>query len=145
MPPDVRRQYESALQTLLKTGGDIARDAASSDVNISTQNADPLHLTSQTVTQMAASRIVVNGREYSRWEDVPAARAAFQRAGMDASLQNIANQESLPAQTSYQANVGNTSVSFNSSGNVTMGLGMFIVLLLLAVVGGLLIGWKFLH
>ena len=145
MPPEVRRQYESALQMLAKNGGNLPPNAAGSDLNISTQS-DPAHHTFKTVAKMSGSRVVVNGKEYSRWEDVPAAaRAALQNAGIGAELQNIAGAQSLPSQIGYQANVGNSRVSLDSSGNVTLGLGAFIVLLLLALLGGLFIGWKFLH
>jgi hypothetical protein len=144
MPPEVRRQYESAMQMLAKGRGGLAGDVAGSDVNISTQGSDPAH--HKTVTKMTASRIVINGKEYSQWEDVPPeARAAFQSAGIGADAQNIGNKESLRSQIRYQANIGNTQVSLDPSWNVTMGLGIFIVLLCVAVLGGVLIGWRIAH
>lgn len=144
MPPEVRRQYESAMQMLVKGSGGTARDTAGSDVNISTQGSDPVH--HKSVTKMTTSRIIINGKAYSRLEDVPAeARAALQSAGIGTDAQNTGNAVSLPSRKSYQVNVGNTRVSFDSAWNVTIGLGLFIVLLLLTVLGGVLIGWKFLH
>jgi len=82
MPPEVRRQYEAAMQTLAGGGGKLSRMVADSEVDIATQGGDPMQRPFETVTKMTANRIVVNGKEYGRWEDVPAeARVAFQKAG----------------------------------------------------------------
>lgn len=84
MPPAVRRQYESAMQMLHENGGRPANIGTDSDVNITTRvGAGPMHHTRITTVKSTARRIVVNGIEYTRWQDVPSgARAAFQDAGV---------------------------------------------------------------
>jgi len=85
MPPDVRRQYEAAMQLVAKNGA--AASAAAGDVSINTTGGDPMAPLSKTLTEISARRIVVNGKEYDRWEDVPQeARAAFQAVGVNPQM-----------------------------------------------------------
>lgn len=95
MPSDVRLQYEAAMQLLSKNSGVLA-DHAPGNISISTTGNDPAHHTFKVVTQTTASRIVVNGKEYARWENVPPeARAAFQSAGVNPFVPFAAGNERL--------------------------------------------------
>ncbi|HUB24800.1 MAG TPA: hypothetical protein VL992_05170 [Tepidisphaeraceae bacterium] len=144
MPPEVRRQYEAAMQTLAGGGGKLSRMVADSEVDIATQGGDPMQRPFETVTKMTANRIVVNGKEYGRWEDVPAeARVAFQKAGIDTNGRDFAGTP--PGWSRYQVAVGNARVGLDSDGNVSMSVGMLVLLLLAAVAVGVLIGRVLLH
>ena len=69
-----RRQHADAQSSGLPI------DPKAGDVLIST-TADPGHHAFKTFSTMTTSRIVINGKEYSRWEDVPvASRALFKTA-----------------------------------------------------------------
>jgi hypothetical protein len=85
MPADVRRQYEAAMQLISKNRGAPADDSAG-DISIST-GGDGSPLGFQSVTNVTSRRIVINGREFARWEDVPAeVQAAFQSAGANPQM-----------------------------------------------------------
>ncbi|HXE55400.1 MAG TPA: hypothetical protein VN541_20415 [Tepidisphaeraceae bacterium] len=165
MPPDVRRQYESAMQLLARNAA-AAGDGSDADVNISTDNSDPTHRSFKTVTRMTSSRIIVNGKEYHHLEDVPAQiRAAFRDAALteargqqDATLSPASALPSPrspnPTQISRTPAGGSLQdTTFDSSSSVTLRRITLLVLLLLTFLAGALIGaladafiaGKFLH
>ena len=114
MPPDVRREYETAMQVLSRNAGPLANPSGG-DVNVS-----------------MTSRIVVNGKAYSRWEDVPpGARAAFQSGGVSRVIPLGAAAKQLP--TSLPLNT-------NSSTTISLPLAAMIILLLFALVVGIFVG-----
>jgi hypothetical protein len=135
MPPDVRRQYEAAMQLLSNNTA-----AAAGDVNISTSGIAPTPHTFNTVTHMTASRIVVNGKEYARWEDVPAeARAAFQAAGVNPQMPFAPGAKRV----AHAMQTGNAyQLSFSSSSRrISLSLTTVIILLIIILLLGLCIGF----
>jgi hypothetical protein len=115
MPPDVRRQYETAMQFLHSKNAGPLPDASAGDVNVST-----------------TSRIVVNGKAYSRWEDVPpGARPAFQPSGVGTGIPFAPGAKQVA--NTFQLNS-------NSSTSVSLPLLGLIILLLFVLVIGVFIG-----
>jgi hypothetical protein len=142
MPSEIRRQYEAAMQKFAADVG-VPVSAADSEVTISTQDRDPTHH----VSRVDVRRFMVNGKEYHDLKDVPAeARAAFQEAGLGD-----------PAAAPVAANFRQTDISrtpayrplhdaaFDPPSGITMRLPTLAVLLLVAVLAGVFIGWKLLH
>jgi len=78
MPPDVREQYRRAMNLLADRDGNGVPDILErGGVNVTSDGR------AVNVSSVVSSRIVVNGQEYTRWDDVPAdVRAAMQRAGV---------------------------------------------------------------
>ena len=140
MPPDVRRQYEIAMGALAdKDGNGIPDILEGKDVPLRTAGANLLK--SGIVSSVTTSRIVVNGQEYARWEDVPAAiRDAIEKAGVGLHGKP-ALQTSAPGAKS--ANVRLQVVV--GGGELRIGLVWLVLLLLVAVLAGMLIGVKFLR
>jgi hypothetical protein len=143
MPPDIRRQYDAAMQFLSKTAGAAPLDQPGHDISISSRADDGTHHTFKTVTKMTTSRFVVNGKEYDRWEDVPLAlRAIFKSAGVGPQFPpaNDARQFADPKQIAdkYQLN-------YNASSNLSFSLTTLIILLVITLLVGICIGYKLLH
>jgi hypothetical protein len=145
MPPEIRCQYESAVQLIARNSAASA-STPDSDVNISTQDGDPAHRAFKTVAQMTTRRIIVNGREYHDMKDVP---PEF-RAVLQDAVHNAAAHDPI-AQVSHQTNVPRTPAgrppdvrTFEAATGLTVRLPALIFLLLLALVTGILLG-KFVH
>jgi hypothetical protein len=95
MPADVRRQYEAAVRLLSKNVGAVGH-VSDGDVNISTTGSDAAHHT----LRVSASRIVVNGKEYGCWEEVPPeVRTVFQSAGADPQMPFAAGTKQVAGAT----------------------------------------------
>jgi hypothetical protein len=147
LPPDIRRQYEAAMQLLSKNSG-LPIDPKAGDVLIST-TADPGHHAFKTFSTMTTSRIVINGKEYSRWEDVPfASRALFKTAFASAHMPLPPDPNSLagPNQTMDPKQIANQyQLNYNSSSGITFSLTTLIFLLIITLLIGICVGYKLLH
>jgi hypothetical protein len=67
MPPDVRRQYDRAMQMLADQDGNGVPDILEGKVTSGAGGATkPV-----SVVTHASSRIVLNGKQYKSWDDVP--------------------------------------------------------------------------
>jgi hypothetical protein len=139
MPPDIRRQYETAMK-LLSENTHMLAHASPGDINISTSGSDPTHRVFKTVTTMTGThRIVVNGKEYARLEDVPlSARAALKLAGVGSQIPHAPVVNQIP--DGYQLNNSST-VSF-SRATLTF---LLLFAMLVGVCVGIFIGYKVLH
>jgi hypothetical protein len=138
MPADVRRQYDAAMQLLSKKP-DLLSDASPGDVSISTTGGGDLaHPTFKTVTQMTTSRIVINGKEYARWDDVPAeARAAFQSAGVQPELHRAPGARRV----ADRAAIANAhQLNYSSSSRISLSLTTLIILLIIILLLGVFVG-----
>jgi hypothetical protein len=152
MPPQVRRKYEAAMQMLAKNANAAATAGdPETNVDVTVQSGgDQPGAAFKTVTKMTTRRIVINGKEYHRLEDIPpAARATLHAAGINAAgdsglMIGAAPTRRAIGHTSDRSTIG-ADLPTASSTTVTLGLGTLIVLLLMAVAAGLVIGWKFLH
>ena len=155
MPPEIRRQYESALQML---GRNALRAAGSSDtdVTVTSDNGDPALASFKTVTRIKTRRITLNGKDYHRLEDIPAdVRAAMGDAAIAEAfgLQDDAQQSR--AGNAHLTNIGRRpggrslqGLVSDSMTSVTLSRNTLIVLLVLVLLAGMLIGAmaaKFLH
>jgi hypothetical protein len=147
MPPEIRQQYEAAMQILATNAPAGIGKVSTGDVSISSEGSDPAHHIFKTVTKVTSSRFVVNGKEYSHWDDVPPeARAALETAGVGARPLATGTHHSLPANLSQiQSGCLIEPASLNSSSSVTVGLGTLAVLLLAAILAGIFIAYKFMH
>jgi hypothetical protein len=141
MPADVRQQYEAAMRLLPQNAGEFADAVAGGDVNISTTGSDPAgHRTFKTVTKMTSHRILVNGKEFARWEDVPAeARGAFHSAaGVNPKLP-LASGAKVVTGTTRVANA--YQLNYTSSSTISLSLSTLIVLLILVLLLGVGVGY----
>jgi hypothetical protein len=147
MPPDIRRQYETAMQLLAKNAPNLA-GARPGDVNIST-TTDPGHHAFKTFTTMTSSRIVINGQEYSRWEDVPlTARALFKTAFASAhmSLPPDSKQFGDPKQLMDAKQMADRyQLNYNASSTFTFGLRTLVFMIVIALLIGICVGYKLMH
>jgi hypothetical protein len=137
MPPGVRKQYEEAMRLL---ASEATGDAG--DVNLTTTGNSSGGHTSKTYRTVTSTRFKVNGKEYDRWEDIPlAVRTAMEVAGMGPHHQA---QGVVPKRQDDR--VAAELAKYDSkSGGVTMSVGALIVLLTIAVAGGIFIGYKLMH
>lgn len=140
MPPDVRRQYEAAMQLLSNNAAAFA-DPSAGDVSISTTGSDPANYSSKTVTKMSSRRILFNGQEYARWEDVPPeGRAAFQSAGVNGRTSFAAGGRRVAdaRQITGRRQPNSTPSSGTSLSLITLTILLLLVLLLGMCIGHLL-------
>jgi hypothetical protein len=140
MPPDVRRQYERAMGTLADTDRngvpDILEGGMASSLT-SRSSRDP-EVVSTVVT---SSKIVVNGREYARWEDVPPEiRRLVQSAGAgnaalpdgSTSARNLTFDVGLS--TAREKRLHRALDNGNDAGGITIRLTWSVLLALIAAV-----------
>ena len=145
MPPEVRREYETAMELLAKAGR--AAGSGDTDVNISMQGGDPSHRGFGAVTRLTSQRIIVNGKEYHSLNEVPAeSRAALQDAMRRAGVGGTVIQSSqttrvreLPGGSAFDP------ASMGSSTRITMGIATLIALLVLVLLAGIFLGTKLFH
>ena len=155
MPPEIRRQYESAIQML---GRNALRAAGSSDtdVTITSDNGDPALASFKTVTRIKTRRINLNGKDYHRLEDIPAdVRAAMGDAAFAEAFGLHDGAEQPNAGNVDLANINRMSggrslrgLTSDSMTSVTMSRSTLIVLLVVVLLVGMFIGTiaaKFLH
>lgn len=140
MPPDVRRQYELAMGLLADKDGngipDILEGKQSPLATASDGTIKPAILTNVTT-----SRIIVNGKEYSNWEDVPAAiRDALEKAQAAPETRAAIQTKVF---TTKGANV--PADPFASDGGIKISLTWLILLLLAAIGAGIVIAVMFLR
>ena len=137
MPAEVRRQYESAMGLLAdKDGNGIPDVLEGKEVVAITESGDSMK--SNIVTNVTTTRLVVNGQEYARWEDVPAAiREAIEnaRGGGPGSV-------ALQPSATPSAPVNRSPRPIPDDGGIKIGLGWVILLIIAAVVAGMLIALK---
>jgi hypothetical protein len=70
MPPEVRRQYERAMSMLADKDGNGVPDVLEGGASIASRTFDD-DGNALVTTEVTRSDVVVNGRHYSRLEDVP--------------------------------------------------------------------------
>ena len=70
MPPDVRRQYERAMGMLADKDGNGVPDILEGHKESTAEFSGSDHPGMES-TVVTSSSIVVNGKQYARWEDVP--------------------------------------------------------------------------
>ena len=139
MPPDVRRQYETAMNLLADKDGngipDILEGKALPSTSQTGGTITPI------LTNTTVSRVVVNGKEYSSWDEIPAdLRQAFEKAR--ASGNATTNTNVLVTQ---QSSLTSQPFSITTAGGIRLSLPALFILLLAAVVCGMLIAMKFLR
>lgn len=138
MPPDVRRQYELAMHRLSRNT--VAHtEATVGDISISTSGIAPTPHTFKTLTKLTTSRFVINGKEYARWEDVPAEdKAALKAAGASPQMPFADGSEpfgnAMPMGNGYRLN-------YNSSSTVSLSLIALIILVIVVLLLGVGIGF----
>jgi hypothetical protein len=106
MPPDVREQYERAMNPLTDREGNSIPDVIEGKVNATTLNP------ATTVVTKTTSRLVVNGREISA-DDVPANVNSLLRiagAGQASSGSHVLFQHTLHFPLSWSSIFGIISV-----------------------------------
>ena len=92
MPPDVRQKYEAAMSSLKDANGNRIPDALENQDILADQDKDGIpdmveNLTSENVV-MSSMKIIVDGKEFNRIEDLPPdVRAKYEQAlgAMDAN------------------------------------------------------------
>jgi hypothetical protein len=132
MPPEVRREYEVALSLLADRNGNGIPDLLEGKgISVTRDDHGLIH---KELVSGASTRIFVNGKEYSSLEEVPAAMRqalenAWKKSGMQPGLKIVRTGKSVRL----------PGFSFSSEEGVKFGLGVVIVLVVAAVVGGILI------
>lgn len=134
MPPEVRRQYDFAMR--LAAGKDGIPDIL--EVKDTSVKADVASLIkSNILSGETTTRILVNGQEYSTWEDVPPAI----RGLIDKAVAAPRAKTALEASASPSSSA-NLSFQPLVAPGLRIGFVSLVLLLLAAMLLGMLIAWK---
>ena len=133
MPPNVRRQYEFAMGLVAGKDG-IPDILQGEDTAVKAENGNLIN--SNILSALTTTRILVNGQEYSRWEDVPATiRDVIEKAAGPRG--KAALETSAPPPGS-----ANLPVQPISATGLRIGGAGLSLLILAAILLGMVIAWK---
>jgi hypothetical protein len=140
MPPDVRREYELAMGMLAdKDGNGVPDVLEGKELPATAENGS--RLKPHIVAKFTTSRLLVNGKKYQSWEQVP-----------DAIRNALPQVRAAPgARSEIDTRIISTSGAnfpdrqLGSDEGIRISLPWLILLLLAAVVGGILIAMKFMR
>ena len=134
MPPEVRRQYDFAMG--LVAGKEGAGDFLNGKDTIVKTDVASL-IKSNILSGETTTRILVNGQEYAKWEDVPPAIRGLIDEAVAAPRVKTALEASAPTSSS-----ANLSLQPVAAPGLRIGFASLVLLLLAAMLVGMLIAWK---
>ena len=134
MPPEVRRQYDFAMRLAAGKDG-IPHVLEGEDTSVKAGVASLIK--SNIVCGKTTTRILVNGQEYSQWEDLPPAIRGLIDKAVAAPHVKTALEASAPPSSS-----ANLPLQPLAAPGLRIGFVSLVLLLLAAMLLGMLIAWK---